>query len=191
MRSAIFILLAVVSLSCGDLKPKEVDLYYNIQSLMVEQAAALTADKVELQKFAIVNGDSSTSAFVPDSLGWADEFQIIMDADINKPALRGQYSISEGDDENSNLKILAYTANSETLPIQSFKVFYLDKVENLKRIEVRMKESNSIFQASKNIILDLDDIKNQNRITHYSIKGFQKMLLQDRVDFNVRCSLKY
>jgi hypothetical protein len=191
MGRVLFFLLAIVSLACGDLKPKEVDLYYNIQSLMGEQAAALTKDEVELQKFAIVNGDSSTSVFVPDSLGWADEFQIIMDADINKPALRGQYTISEGDAENSNLKILAYSANSETLPIQSFKVFYLEKIENLKRIEIKMKESNSIFQASKNIILDLDEIKKQNRITHYSINGYQKMLLQDRVDFNVSCSLKY
>lgn len=191
MGRFLFFLLAIASLACGDLKPKEVDLYYNIQSLMGEQAAALTKDEVKLQKFAIVNGDSSKSTFLPDSLGWADEFQIIMDADINKPALRGQYSISEGDDGNSNLKTLAYSANSETLPIQSFKVFYLERIENLKRIEIIMKESNSIFQSSKHIVMHFDEIKGKNRITDYTIKGFQKMLLQERVDFNVRCSPKY
>ncbi len=191
MRPVLLIFLATLSFSCADLKPKEVDLYFDIKSLLVEQAELLEVDKVELQKFAVVNSDTSTSTFIPDSLGWADEFQIIMDADINKPALRGQYSVSEIDDENSNLKIQVYKANKNELPIQSLKIYYLDNIEKLKRIEILQMESNSIFESTKNIILNIDEIKSQNRITDYTITGFQKMLLQDQVDFNITCSVKY
>ena len=114
-----------------------------------------------------------------------------MDADINKPALRGQYIISQLDDENSNLKIQEYTASSKDLAIQSFKIYYLDNIEKLKKIEIAQRESNSIFESSKNIVIHIDEIKQKNRITSYTIKGYQKMLLQDRVDFNVSCTVKY
>lgn len=191
MKATLFLLLAAISFSCADLKPKEVDLYFDLKSQLLEQAESLEEDKIELTKFAVVNGDSAASSFVPDSLGWADEFQIILDADINKPALRGQFTITKRDDDNSNLKIQEFKANSKDITVQYLRIYYLDEVEKIKKIEITQNESNSIFQSSKEIALHFDEIKGKNRLTDYNIKGYQKMLLQDRVDFDINCTLKH
>jgi hypothetical protein len=191
MRPIIILLFALLTFSCADLKPKEVDLYFDIKSVLIDQSASLKQDNVELHKLAVVNGDSSSNSFVPDSLGWADEFQIISDADINKPALRRQYSISEQDDDNSNLKIQTYTAEKEDLVTQSLKIYYLDKIENLKKIEILQKQTNSIFKSTKTITIHFDEIQLESRIISYVIEGHQKMILQDRVDFNIKGSLQH
>ncbi len=191
MKNALIFLVLLTAISCSDIKPKSVTVYFSIDSLMNDQAALLIENEASLQKEAVANGDTAVSEMKPDSLSWANEFQIIRDLDINKPALIGQYRISEGEDNNSNLKILEYRAKNSALEVQTLEIYYLNKLENIKKIKVKALQSNSIFKSKKELEMKLDRIDGNLQIKEYRIHGFQKMILQDSVIFDVLGRVQY
>ncbi|MEQ8926550.1 MAG: hypothetical protein RLO81_12095 [Fulvivirga sp.] len=189
MRNLIIIILFLVA--CKELTPRETSAYFSLDSLINEQSQILEKSRIKLKKRAIAGSDTAVSEITPDSLGWANEFQFIRDLDINKPALIGQYTKNVVDDPYSNLKVIDYSADEESLRIKNFRIYYLDNPDNIRIISALSSESNSIFQSSKKIKLEFDVLDGQTVLIAYALSGYQKMILQDSVKFKIDARLKH
>ncbi len=190
MKKLIYLCLAVCTISCSNIKSEKVAYYFSVDSLNRAQAKILLNNKAKLFKFAVVNGDTTTTTIMPDSMQWADEFQVFNDTDINKPAMKGNYKVSFYNDPQSNLKVKSYEAISKGIAVQSLQLYFLDNIEKLKKIEIVSHEKNSIYNSTKYLNMEFDEVKDDLRLTSYTITGYQKMILMDTVKYYLRGKLK-
>lgn len=191
MKNTLAGIIFIGLFSCGEIKPQETSAYFSLDSLLHQQQSKLVSKNATLNKIVFASQDSALTSFVPDSLGWANEFQIIEELDINKPALVGRYSISKEKDKNSNLEILRYQAMDNSLEVEYFELYYLKELSDLKLIKAESSESNNIFKSSKSIEIELDHINGDLLLKSYSVKGYQKMILQDSVNFIIQGKIRY
>lgn len=192
MRNAIILCFAVLLISCNENVEKSVAYYYDVDSLMEKQKQVLGEKKAAIVKWAKVDNATAEATVTPDSLqAWNSNFQIFEKININRPALKGVYDLKEYDDPRSNLKIREYSSTKEGVEVPFLKLYYLESVENLKMIEARYIEDNPIFKAQRNLKFVFDDFTGQPLLKTFSIKGSQKMLLKDRVDFEVKGEIKF
>lgn len=187
MRSVVFILLIVIALASCETKRTDAKYYYALDSVLNEQVQYLTLSHATLSKKASIDGKEESTSFVPnDTTRWKYELDVFAELnDINKPANVGKYRIAQGvKDANSNL--LIYTIEStEQLPVVFLKVYYLDNLSNIRRIEGLYREESSLLKSSRELSIEFQNINNKIVLTSYSITGGQKMLLGDSVQFSV------
>src|SRR5687768_16586460 len=183
----LYLCLFLVLFSC-EKKKGRTSSYYPVDSLMETQIKFLTESKAQLTKKAEINGAEETSTFVPkDSSAWAHELDIFAELNaINSPVNVGNYVVEDGvRDSTSNLSIRLITAKS-ALPIVYIKIFYLDALSKIRRIEALYKEENSLLKGSRLLILEFQEINNKTGLVSYSIEGSQQMFLGDAVQFVVK-----
>lgn len=186
---ALFLTLSIffILFSC-ETKKSRTNNYYPIDSLIQSQIQFLTESKSLLTKKAEINGEEETSTFLPkDSSAWAHELDIFAELNaINSPVNAGNYTV-ENDvrDSTSNLSIHLITAKS-ALPIVYVKIFYLQAMSRIRRVEALYKEENSLLKGSRLLILEFEEINNKTVLVSYSIEGSQQMFLGDAVQFVVK-----
>lgn len=165
---------------------------YNIDSLVSQQVNLLSSRKPTLSKQAILGNAHDNVEYVPDSLGWSKELDIFRQLDaMNKPINRSKYLIDDGlYDPSSNLTVKAFTS-LEPLPVRSMRIFYDSDIRMPRKIEAVFSEENSLFESSKNMLLEFQQVNNKNVLTYYSIDGGQKMILSDSVAFSVKGKIKF
>lgn len=162
--------------------------YYPIDSLIQTQVVFLTKSKAQLTKKAEIDGVEETNSFAPkDSLAWTQELDIFAELNvINNPVYTGNYIVEKGvKDSNSNLSIHLFKGKS-TLPVVYLKIFYLESLSKIRRIEALYREENSLLKGSRLLILEFQEIQNKTILTSYSIEGSQQMFMGDPVQFAVR-----
>lgn len=187
MGRAAFVILAVVLFSSCVKKRSETTYYYALDSLLSAQTKFLSGVKATLTKEASLNNKSETKSYIPVSdTAWIHELDVFAELnDINKPANVGKYRTERGvKDPNSNLRIYQIES-TEHLPVVFLKVYYLDKLPNIRRIEGFYREESSLLKSSRKVSMEFHDINNKIVLTSYSITGSQKMLLGDSVQFSV------
>jgi hypothetical protein len=187
VKQAVFIVWIVVVLSSCETTRRDKKYYYPLDSILTEQVQYLMLSHATLSKKASIDGKEEATFFVPkDTTRWKYELDVFAELnDINKPANVGKYHTKKGlKDSNSNL--LIYTIEStETLPVVFLKVYYLDNLSNIRKIEGLYREESSLLQSSRHLSMEFEKINNKIVLTSYSIKGGQKMLLGDSVQFTV------
>lgn len=162
--------------------------YYPIDSLIGAQIQFLTESKAQLTKKAEINGAEETTTFATrDSLAWAHELDIFSELNsINDPVNSGNYNVQNGlRDSTSNLSIKMITAKS-ALPVVYVKVFYLESLSKIRRVEALYKEENSLLKGTRQLILEFQEINNKTALVSYSVEGSQQMFLGDAVQFVIR-----
>lgn len=187
MKQATFILLIVVTLASCKTKRAGIPCYYALDSLLNGQVQYLAHSRATLSKKAAIDGREESTSFVPkDTTRWKYELDVFAQLnDMNKPANAGKYRTEKGvKDPNSNL--LIYTIEStEKLPVIFLKVYYLDTLSKIRRIEGLYREESSLLKSSRQLSMEFQNIHNKIVLTSYSITGGQKMLLGDTVQFSV------
>lgn len=168
--------------------------YINIDSILQAQKKILSTSHTSLSREIWLDDkivrDSSKNL---DSAGWAaelDEFSRL--ATINKPIYKGTFAIEEGlKDVNSNLTVKAFI-NTERLPIKYVKLYYQDHPFKLRKIESLYTEGekNLLYKHSRLFVLEFRDIYNKTILSSYSIKGGQKILAGDTIEFAIRGKIK-
>lgn len=190
MKQILFFLLLVgsfVFLSSCENKKSDTKLYYSLDSLLKDQVEYLTESKAALSKTASIDGKEETKAFVPkDTSAWKYEFDVFAQLnDINKPANTGKYHTERAvKDLNSNLLIYSIES-TEKLPVSFLKVYYLETLSNIRKIEGLYREESSLLTSSRHLSMEFQNINNKIVLTSYSMQGGQKMLLGDSVQFSV------
>lgn len=189
-----FILFLIGILSCTNPVKKESDSlkYYDLNGLIDQQLDWLIEFNPKIQKTAVLNGIPESSSMRLDSVQWTRELKIFRDADLNKSRLRQEYRIVEDLSEpTSNLKIRLYEAiNKEIMEVEYLKIFYVEKEEDLRKLEASVLEKNSLFSSKKTLYMTFEDDGNGSiKIKHFKIEGQQKMILLDTVKFSLEVTL--
>lgn len=173
--------------------------YYPIDSLIQSQIELLVESKAHLTKKAEINGAEEMSTAIPkDSAAWAHELDIFAQINsINNPVNAGNYKVQTGlRDSTSNLSIHLITTNDESvakneLPVVYAKIFYLNALSKIRRVEALYQEENSLLKGTRLLILEFQEINNKTALVSYSIEGSQQMFLGDAVQFVVRGTIAY
>jgi hypothetical protein len=188
MQRLIVLLLAGFLLSCANNK-KGIALY-PVDSLLNAQATYLSGKNATLKKVVVLGGKEEAISLSPkDIQAWRNELDIFTALDvINKPINRRYYSIEDLSDNRSNLKVKSFTTR-EDLPVRYIKIFYYQKPNRLRRLEAQFKESNSLYNSSRDLSMDFQQFGDTIVLTSYSITGGQKMLLDDSVQYTINGSL--
>jgi len=163
-------------------------MYYPMDSLIQAQIQFLTESKALLTKKAEINGAEETSTFEPkDSSAWAHELDIFAELNaINSPVNKGNYRVESGvRDSTSNLSVQLIIGKA-SLPIVYVKIFYLETLSKIRRVEALYQEENSLLKGSRLLILEFQEINNKTVLVSYSIEGSQQMFLGDAVQFVVK-----
>lgn len=187
----ILILSALVVGCSSDGKKKSVSYYYNLDSLLKSQKKLLFASKARLEKTAFVDNDSANNSYEPDTAQWNDELTFFDKMDINKPVLQGAYQSSITNDTKSNLTIRQFIPSKpKSVEVQYLKLYYLNDISNLKKIEALYTEDNPIYKSTRHFTLSFDEVGNELMLRSFKVSGGQKMLLKDTVQFEVLGKIK-
>ncbi|UII22463.1 hypothetical protein [Fulvivirga ligni] len=186
--TALFFILLLAACT----KPeKDVSYYYNIDSLLSTQKALLLSKGAVIKKSAMLSGDTAQAEIHPDSALWDKEFKIFDNININKPTLQGMYDEKVYADSNSNLQVKSYTANNDDAQVKSLKIYYLNNLNNIRKVEAEYVEDNPIYHSQRNLEFVFDDIRKEPVLREYEIYGTQKMIFKDSVNMHIKSSISF
>jgi hypothetical protein len=183
----VLVVLTFLLFCCGSNTESRTSLY-RIDSLVTSQVKYLTEIKARLHKEATLkNGVDSVTYLPKDTAAWINELDIFLQLNaINKPINRDSYLVDDGlMDPTSNLTVKAFTSTKD-LPVVYLRIFYQDNIRKPRKIEALYDEANSLYQSARLLTMDFQQIDNKTVLTSYSIKGGQKMIMGDSVNFFVR-----
>jgi hypothetical protein len=148
--------------------------------------------KPSVVKEARINESEEVSTItIGDTLLWKKELDVFRQLDLNKGINIDNYKIDEGIADNaSNLTITEYTSKND-LPVVYLKIYYQDKVEDIRRIQGLFHEDNSLYTSKRYFSMELTKVGTETVIVSYSISGGQKMILGDSVKYSVKGILTY
>ncbi|MEO1055099.1 MAG: hypothetical protein AAFX87_30975 [Bacteroidota bacterium] len=192
--SLLFLVVLCLSASCENAirDTAKRDFYFDLQSVVDEQIALLSKANPQISKIAKIGDEEEISELTPDQSGWEKEFEIFKAANINKPSLSDVYEVTTENDASSNLQILIHKPKEGMDPeVKELKVFYLNDIENLHKIEVVYKKNNQLFESERTLSIEFEEIANQFMIKRYSIDGGQDMILTEAKEFSVQVEVNY
>lgn len=168
--------------------------YYNMDSLLNGQINWLAQSEAELIK-TYNNGEFSQEILLMvDSSQWVELLSAFHVIDINKPSLRDAYHVVDNlSDSNSNLTILQYQLkeNIGNQLLKEVNFYYLESIENLKKIVAKTASSGFIYNSNNTFHLIFDQSKNHTYLKAYSITTSQKTLFRDSVNLHIDFEVKY
>lgn len=166
--------MALVLLACGENRESTVEpnAFYDLDSVLNAQIRVFSERGYTLRKTVQMDGKEEQLTEEPDSAGWAEEFAIIRDFDLNQPNNVGAYS-TEKFEETIKYEL---SDNIES-PV---KVFEVEKKNgNLSRISGKYFEDKSIYQHRRVLELNFED----GLLKTYMVRGFQDMILKDTINY--------
>jgi len=189
VRTLFFLGIAFVIVSCNKTNQIYDKPYVDFDSLVNSQITALVQSKSSLNKLVVLDGKSDQSTVKIDSAVVAHELDVFRQLDlINKPLYRNAYEIIDGEkDSRSNLTTRKYKSkNPSPIPILTF--YYHNDFSNIIKIESVYQEDNTLYSTRRELLLEFDDASGTQLLTRYSLKGMQKMILNDTVMFSIEGS---
>lgn len=116
-------------------------------------------------------------------LNWAEELGAFADADINKPALRGQYT-EETTTNAQGQTVRRYHAKEGTHANVREVVFTFDRQNRLLQMHAALDQENILFRTQKQLQLELqpDAVP---RLQRYRLTETQKLLLMGQEQYGV------
>ena len=188
-KTGIFVMLIslVFLLGACEKKTEKQSGYYNIDSLVRSQISLLSSMHTTLtREIRLGNKTVMKVLSYKDTTGWItelDEFRQLKV--INKPTYSGAFRVEDGlNDPRSNLRVKAFL-NTQDLPIKYFKLYYQETPYKIRKIETLYRDQNSLYKSFRTLTMEFHDVYNKTVLRSYSIKGGQKMILGDSIDFNV------
>jgi hypothetical protein len=175
--------------SCHD-QTKNSHSYFD--SLVVAQVTNLSALHAKVSKKAQINGVTDQAVFAPSQSGWKSELDLLHTlSDFERPAFQDRYTLKENaPDTKSNLLIRSYRANGN-VPVPEIKFYYYRQFKNIRRIEATLREKNILFSTIRLVSLEFEEFKGLPLLISYAIEGGQKMILNDTVQYSIRCSVAF
>ncbi|WP_421892294.1 hypothetical protein [Marinoscillum sp.] len=170
------VIVLMLVLACGENRQSAVALkvYFDLDSLLDRQVEILSKKEAILTKRVEMDGQKETLAQQPDSAQWESEFVIIRDFNLNKSHYVGAYGTTSGSD------YIKYTLEDDiNAPVKVFEVFRPEG--QVERIVSNYYEDKSIYQHRRNLELTFEN----GQLSAYQIKGFQKMILKDTIQYTI------
>ncbi len=162
--------------------------FYPIDSLISTQIRELTSIHAGLFKEAYLNGKKDTIRYTPaDTLAWTKELDVFRRLDIiNKPVNKDSYRVDDGlIDSGSNLTVKAFQS-LKALPVVYLRIYYQGDLGKPRKVEALYREANVLYESSRLLSMEFQQIANDMVLIDYEIKGGQKMVMGDSVEFYIK-----
>jgi hypothetical protein len=160
MKYILVIFFSVILLSCNKPAPKSGNKYPDIKSFFEKEAQRLSSVKRPVVKTVSRNGNRETTNAA--HLNWTNEFNLFIESDINKPAWKDSYRVSQTGD------LTLYKALDSNLRTRS--ILLKKKPDGtIRYVEIFNKTVNSLYQSSEHLTYLTDSL--------YYIRKQQNVLL--------------
>jgi hypothetical protein len=143
-------LIIIALLSCSNPKHSSLLPYFDLQGFMNGQIKILTTGKSGVIKHLSVNDKKEVHQFIsPD---WQQELQPFIDADINKPAWRGNFNVDTAyyvdiDTE----KIVTYTTNVPDIRTKKLVLYTDIHTRAILEIEADNRADNVLYHFDQQL----------------------------------------
>lgn len=137
-------------------------------------------------KTSIVNEiEDKFSVAVTDSVFWATELYLLLNGDLNKPSLIGEYIVQNDVSEPSNnLTKTVYSAVPDSkATLKQLEIKYLDSPLEVRQILVHIESKNTVYQSQQSVHLWVNNYKNKLLIDSLITEGFNKTILMDSIKY--------
>jgi hypothetical protein len=164
MRPALICLLLITIFSCRyDDQKKERPAYFDIATYFNKEALRLSKNNLAVNKTVWVDGKKEQKNIIIKN--WEKEFEIFIDADINKASWKGFFSVNGNADEE------VYVSNDKKIPVK--KVIVKKNGERITAIQIFIHNTNDLYNSQDSLSYFPDSL--------YHIKKTQKIkLLSER-----------
>jgi len=178
-----YFLLALTACQNSAKTTTEPNAHYDVEGFVQGQIQLLSQQQPTIQKTMVVGQDEEKRT--TKAVDWKKEFELFLQADINKPAFRQSYATQRPDSLT-----YAYTIRTgEDLPVQFLKVI-LDKNSGQPAlIEAKISSKNKLYESEKYLSMRSEEKAGVWRVASYQIKGFQELVISDRKPFDVRVTV--
>ncbi len=160
MSSRTLILVLLMLVSCAEPEERSVTRYMNIKGFFEAEVQRLTENNKLVDKTVKRNEISETKTGI--SVNWINELSLFIESDINKPAWRDSYKITE---DSSEVIYMALDSNLRTRSIHIKK----DARDRIRNISIMNRTKNNLYQSSEQLNYVPDSI--------YKIDKSQQVLL--------------
>ena len=152
-------------------------LYFDIKGLLNKQVVQLARQHAAVTKQVSLRGGAIETVRVP-AVKWADELQIFFQADINKAALRGAYTVDSVLLPGGLLR-RTYTRQPGQANAPVARLMVVQQGAEAQEVEATIVQNNPLFSARKRLHLQLQ----KGRLYQYEVAGTQKLILFDTLHY--------
>lgn len=164
--------------------PARRPLYFDVKGLLTAQVQQLTARRAAVTKQVSLRGGAPETAAVP-AVKWADELQLFFQADINKAALRGAYTVdSAAYPGGGSQRRYTRRPGYDNAPVESLLV--RSEGGQPTQIQASITQENALFSAHKQLQMHLT----AGRLTEYGVTGTQKLVLFDTLHYATKATVR-
>lgn len=158
--------------ACGQMEPKvsgKENTYFDLRGYFSAEASRLQRKNPRITKTVLLNGQKEKK--ILSITDWNKELGSFIDADINKPAWKGEFSRTVRDGAE------IYTTDNEKIPVSRLELESING--QIKAVKVILRTRNSLYEAADTLIYLPDSLyqisKSQKirliRQKHYLIRG--------------------
>lgn len=184
-------LLPLLLAACGttDAPPPDAALrqqtsYFNVPGFLNGQSQQLNQRRPTVQKQVLLrDGGQETERLTPAD--WAKELQIFQQADIDKPALRGQYFVDSVMTADGLTRRTYRRRPGVTHPVRQLMV--LSRGGQVQQLRATVAQDNPLVYSSKTLEFDSPN----GQLQSYRVQGVQKLILFDSVRYAVKGIVSY
>ena len=133
-----------------------------------------SAKKIQLKKEVMLDGDSEIQTVEMDSLQWQKELSFLKELNPNQAAYIGAFEEIQKEDD-----LLLKLKTGEKGILKSLRIRKVD--EQLTELHATIHEDKDIFTHHRDVSVIFED----ESISSFQIKGFQKILLKDTIRFEI------
>ena len=175
-------LLALLLAGCGEAGPAAPaarrPLYFDVKGLLTQQVAQLAQRHAAVTKLVQLRAEAPETVRVP-TVKWADELQIFFQADINKAALRGAYTVDSVALPDGALR-RTYTRQPGQPNAPVIRLVVVQQGAEPQEIAATIMQSNALFSTRKQLRMQLQ----HGQLRRYEVVGTQKLVLFDTLRYS-------
>jgi len=183
---SVCLLIILTTSSCTDsAQQNQPNVYYDVLSFVKHQIDDLAAQKPLVKKTVSINQRHTEQQ--TNDVNWSRELELFTQVDINKPALRNSYQIVQPDSLTYRYTL---KKSEERLTVRSLTVQLDSATHQPRLIEAVLQTSNPLYSSERHLLLESGPIgKQQWRVKHYKLTGYQKLSFFDKNQFLVEGQL--
>ena len=166
---------------CGDAGPAAPaarrPLYFDVKGLLNSQVAQLAQRHAAVTKRVSLRGNATETVRVP-AVKWADELQVFFQADINKAALRGAYTVDSAALPGGLVR-RTYTRHLGQSNAPVARLVVVQRGAVAQEVAATIVQNNALFATRKELRFQLEN----GQLRQYEVVGTQKLVLFDTLHY--------
>lgn len=150
--------------------------YFALKPYLDAQAALLNQRRPAVEKRVVLRDGSPETVRVPQ-VDWTKELQVFYQADINKPALRGVYTVDSTTTTDGTHRY-AYTRKPGFDNAVALLAVTKD-ASGIREVAATLQQDNPLFYSEKKLVLQAAT----GSLVAYQVRGVQKLILFDTLRY--------